>query len=252
MKTNDKRLDIGGNNPPISEVLADTQKALIDRIEPLADRANNLPRKIENDETLGKVGELVVDARKLVSDLDKARTEEKKPFLEGGRAVDAFFKTASERVERICSAFEKIAGDYQRDKAAEARRKADEEARKLREDEERKRLQAESAKRQTTVDRKNDEADELAAQAEEAEARAASTNHELTKVKSESGVTAGAKTDWTFDITDYEKIPLDRLRPYFQRSEVEKAIRSFVRINKGASELAGVSFREDVKATFRR
>lgn len=252
METNDKRLEIGGNNPPISEVLADTQKALIARIEPLADRANALPRKIDSDETLGKVGDLVVDARKLISDLDSARKVEKQPYLDGGRDVDSFFKTASERVERISAAFEKVAGDYQREKAAEARRKAEDEARKLREDEERKRQEAENAKRQSTADRKHDQADEIGALAEEAEAKAASTNHELAKVKTETGVTAGAKTEWTFDIVDYEKIPLDRLRPYFLRAEVEKAIRSFVKINKGSSVLEGVAFREDIKATFRR
>lgn len=252
METNDKRLEIGGNNPPISEVLADTQKALIARIEPLADRANALPRKIDSDETLGKVGDLVVDARKLISDLDRARKVEKQPYLDGGRAVDAFFKTASDRVERISAAFEKAAGDYQREKAAEARRKAEDEARKLREDEERKRQEAENAKRQSTADRKHDQADEIGALAEEAEAKAASTNHELAKVKTETGVTAGAKTEWTFDIVDYEKIDLNRLHPYFPRADVEKAIRSFAKIHKGSSELAGVAFREDIKATFRR
>lgn len=252
MEDHNKRLEIGGNNPPISEVLADTQKSLIERIEPLAERANAMPRKIEDDETLGKVGDLVVDALKLITDLDNARKVEKQPYLDGGREVDSFFKTASERVERISDVFQKIAGDYQREKAAEARRKAEDEARKLREDEARKRQEADNAKRQSTTDRKHDEADEIAAKAEEAEAKAASTNHELSKVKTETGVTAGSRSTWKARIVDYDALPLGPLLNFFNEADVLKAANSMAKAHKSRAKCPGIEFFEETTATFRR
>lgn len=252
MKNINKRLEIGGNNPPISEVLEDTQKALLARIEPIAERANSLPRKIEDDETLGQVGDLVVDARRLITDLDNARKAEKQPYLDGGREVDNFFKAASERVERINTAFQKIAGDYQREKAAEARRKAEDEARKLREDEERKRQEAENAKRQTTTDRKHDEADEIAAKAEEAEAKAAASNHELSKVKTDTGVTAGSRSTWKARIVDYEALPLGPLLNFFNEADVLKAANSMAKAHKSRAKCPGIEFFEETTATFRR
>lgn len=69
-----------------------------------------------------------------------------------------------------------------------------------------------------------------------------------------SGVTASAKTEWSFNITDYQKLiaPFGALGPFIARAEIEKALRTFVRINKGAARMAGVDFFEDVKSTFRR
>lgn len=249
--TNEQSM-IGHNRPPISEVLTEQHRNLIAEIEPLAERANAMPRKVEKDEDLGPIGDLVVDASKLAKRLEGVRKAEKEPFLQGGKDVDAFFKPLVERAERIADAFEAIATQYQRDKAAAARRAAEEEARKLREAEEKKRQEAEQAKRQATADRKLDQAEELADKAEEAEAKAAASNAELTKVRTDSGVTAGTRTVWNFQITNYEAIPLDKLRPYFKREHVESAIRSLVGIQKGSTNLDGVRVFEDIKSTFRR
>jgi len=42
------------------------------------------------------------------------------------------------------------------------------------------------------------------------------------------------------------------LRPYLKREQIEAALKSYVRIHKGAAALPGVHFEEDVKATFKR
>lgn len=250
------RAVIGGNNPPIEEVLKEAAAKLIAEIDPLAARANTLgplvKEGIKDDATLGKVGEIITDARALSRRVEQKRKEEKEPWLEGGRKVDAFFNAHMARLDRIADAFQTIADTHQREKAAAERRKAEADAARLRDEEEKLRAAAESAKRPETSDRKHDLADEKAAQADAAEARAAQSNHQLAKVKTETGVTAGAKTEWSFKITDYEAIPLDKLRPYFKRDEIEKAIRAYVKIHKGAAELKGVIFEEEVKASFRR
>jgi hypothetical protein len=247
-----ERAVIGGNNPPLEEVLGDTHKDIVSEFDKMIIRANGTPREIKDDDDLGKVGELVTDVMGLSKRLDAKRVEEKEPYLTGGRKVDGFFKQYTERLDRITSVFTDLASAFQRKKAADAARAAAEEAAALRAEEERLRQQAEAAKRPATAAKKEDAADEIAAKADEAEARASVAANDFSKVKTETGVTAGAKKDWTFDITDYENIPLDRLRPYFKRAEVETALKAYVKIHKGASQLPGVHFKEEVKATFRR
>lgn len=253
------RAQMGGNNPPLSEVLADTNKAMIAEIEPIAVRANALSAQvkeaggvIKDEVQLGVVAELVTDAKALFKRFENRRIEDKEPHLAACREVDSFFGAFKERLGRIEGVFVDLSTAYQRKKAADARAAAEAEAARLRQEEERLREAADNAKRQSTTDRKHEQADEVAAQADAAEARAASTNHELAKVKTATGVTAGAKTEWTFRITDYEAIPLDKLRPYLKREQIEAALKSYVRIHKGAAALPGVHFEEDVKATFKR
>lgn len=247
-----ERAVIGGNNPPIPDVLAEQHKDLIAKIEPIAERANKLPRVVKNDEQLGIVGALVIDANELSKKLEAHRKAEKQPYLDQGREVDAFFNPLIDRLDRIADTFEEISTAYQREKIAAERRARAAKAEKLREAEEKKRAEAEAAKRETTAERKHDEADEIALRAAQAESKANAANKDLGRMQTATGVKVGAKTEWQFEITDYEAIPLDRLRPYFRREEVEKAIRSLVKIQKGSTTLAGVRVFEDISTNFRR
>lgn len=258
------RATMGGNKPPISEVLADTYKDLLAKIDPIAERANKLaaelkgeaekiePATIRTEAQIATISELVLDASDLSKKLEATRTVEKKPHLDACREVDGYFGALTTRLNRIADTFTDIASGHQRAVAAEARRKAEAEAAELRAKEEKLRAAAEAAKKPATADKKQEQADEIAAQAEAAEAKAATTNHELAKVKTDAGVSVGAKTEWTFKITDYEAIPLDKLRPYLKREVIEQAIRAYVKIHKGSASLAGVHFEEDIKATIRR
>lgn len=247
-----ERAVIGGNNPPIADALAIQYKDLIAKIEPIAARANALPRKVDNDEQLGVVGALVVDANELSKKLENHRKTEKQPHLDAGRDVDAFFNPLVDRLDRIADTFEEISSSYQREKIAAERRAREAEALKLREAEEKKRAEADKAKREETAERKHDEADEIALRAAQAESKANAANKDLGRMQTATGVKVGAKTEWKFEITDYEAIPLDKLRPYFGRPEVEKAIRSYIKIHKGSTALAGVRVFEDISTNFRR
>ena len=151
----------------------------------------------------------------------------------------------SDRLDRIKKAFQKIADDYARAKANEERIKREEEAAKLRAEEERKRREIEDAKRLATKERKEIEAETIAAKAEEMEEAANATIKEL--AADAIGMNVGAP--WTFEITDFNAIPLDVLRPYFKREEIEKAIRQYIR--QGHRDLNGVSIYQDVKARFK-
>ena len=246
---------IGHNLPPqptISDQLFETHNELMARVDRLAMRANHGPREIKKAEDLDACGILVKDAGALVKDADAARKKEKQPFLDGGKEVDAFFAAALDRLERIKKAFETVATIYQRKMADEARAKAAEEARKAREIEiQRLELarKAEEANRGKHADNHTAKAEAASDRAVEAEAIAKSSAADLTRTRTESGILATAKTDWAFEITDIDQVPLEKLRMLLKREHIEMAIR--LAVKNGTRELAGVRIYEDVKASFR-
>ena len=244
---------MGHNNPPtLLEQLSEDYAQLRHEVEKIADRANTAPRAIKTDSDLDTVGNLIKDASALSRKADASRKAAKDPSLQAGRDVDTFFKQFSERLERIQSTFQKLADDHAKAKAAEARRKAEEEAKRLREEEERQReiaRRAEESNRAKTADKHEAKADEVAERAAEAEQAAQASAADLTRTRTASGTLATAQTEWAFEVIDFDAIPLNQLRPYFKREEVEKAVRAFMKT--GRRELAGVRFFEDVKARFR-
>ena len=72
---------------------------------------------------------------------------------------------------------------------------------------------------------------------------------DLSRQRTASGALATAKTEWVFEITDYDAIPLDKLRSYIKRDAIEAAIRMAIKM--GNRELPGVRIFEDVKALIR-
>lgn len=255
MIVDNPRAVAGGNNPPpLREILAEKHAEIAVSIDGLADRANSAPKEIATDADLGRVGDIVKDARALNKRIDKVRDDEGRPHLEAKREIDAFFKGHMERLDRVAATLQKRADQYQAAKAAEARRVAEDKARREREEADRQRriAEEEAARNRPTAALKHaDKAEVAEERAAEAEAAAAASNADLTRVRSETGTVASARTGWDFEITDYAAVPLEALRPYLARAEVEKAIRQHVRINKNAVPLAGVRVFESVKAAFR-
>lgn len=193
-----------------------------------------------------------MDARALARQANTTRVAEKEPFLTAGRGVDTFFKTMTDRIDRISTFFQKIADDHQRAVAAEARRKAEEEARKAREEEEKRLAQALAAKeanRDKHAEQHTAKAEAAGERADQAEAIANASAADLTRQRLDSGVLASSQEKWTFEITDFDAIPLDKLRPYFNRAHVEQAVR--LAVKQGHRDLAGVRIFEDIKASFR-
>ena len=146
---------------------------------------------------------------------------------------------------------EGTASDYQRAKEAAKRAEAAEAARKLREQEESARLKA-AESTGTAAARAEGKADNLASAADRHEAAAEARTADLVRT-SIGGVTASAKSVWTFRVRDYEALAatMGPLGPYLAQADVEKAIRSLVKLRKGGTSLPGVEVFEDTKATFR-
>jgi hypothetical protein len=248
---------IGHNQPPeptLIERLGEVYSLEIDRAVRMADRANAAPAIIATDEQLAQIGEIGAEAGKIFKELDALREVEKKPFLEAGRAVDGYFKPALDRLERIKKAMTDRATVYQRAKAAAAREAREAAEREARERADAARREAEKA---AAAGRADDAiADLEAAQAAEQQAAQARQAAAATSAADDTRLRAGettitTRTEWAFEIADYDAIPLDKLRPYLDRAAVEKALRQFLKFSKGSSPLPGVKFFQQETAQFR-
>lgn len=257
MSTTEPAAGVGHNKPPLAEILEERTRAIRKEIADIATKANEWPKdgrgalvKIATEDDLARAADLVKGVRAIARRAEDMRKVEKEPHLAAGREVDGFFGALTARLDRIDQAFQALADNHAREKAAEERKRREDEAAKLRAEEEKKRAEAEAARRAATRGRKSEEADDIAERAADAEAFAAAPAAELvaTTVTS-SGVKAAAKTEWTHEITDLAKVDLEPLRYLIKRDAIEAAVRQFVK--NGGRSLGGVRIFEDVRAAIR-
>jgi len=158
-------IGIGHNKAPLREMLQETYSRHLARAEELIAAVDRVP-EIDDDETLGKAGDLVKQVSACAKTLEASRVAEKEPFLQAGREVDGVFNGVKDRLEKGKTAVLKKQTAYLNEKARKERDEREAEERRLAEqarraDEERRK--AEQARR---------EAEERARRAEE-EARQA-------------------------------------------------------------------------------
>lgn len=182
------RHGIGGNNPPLDEVLVVETEAMLSRAKDLAAGVGRAT--VIDEETAGKATLLAGLIKKHLTLVEDTREERKRPFLESGRIVDAHFGNIALVLAEMDSKKKLIGGPlavlmgkldaYRReqDRKAEAERlRLQEEANKQRAlavAAENARLAAEAAAKraQDEADRKVREAEEAARQAGNAAAAA--------------------------------------------------------------------------------
>lgn len=251
----DARLGPKGNRPPsdieiLRERLAEQSAALLRRRDELLGSVARVPAAVTDEETSGKVADLV----KLMMACHKAaegtRIAEKEPFLASGRAVDAFFKAVTEPLEAAKKLIESRLTTYQRKKAEDERRAREAEAARVAAEAERLRVAAEAAAAAISTPADLDSAVTAEALAEEAAAdtvqaarEAAAKPAELSRTRGDLGAVASLRTYWDFADLDREKLDLSRLRPYIAVADLEKAVRAYIRA--GGRELAGVRIFEN-------
>src|SRR5258708_960507 len=138
------------NQPPLDELLAEETTVLQRRAYDLIDAAGRAI--VTDEETAGKAAlltKMMIDHGKKI---DQAREERKRPFLEGGRAVDQHFHAIAEPLvgidpkKKLGGAAAKVAAMVDAFRR-EQERKADEERRRLEEAARKQRLAAEAAER---------------------------------------------------------------------------------------------------------
>lgn len=242
---------IGHNLPPLPVRLAEDYAHLTPQADEIAALANAAPARIDDEESLIAVGEIVKEAAALRRRAEGAHKEEKAPHLEAGRVVDGFFKVFTERMKRIEDTLAARANDYGARKRAEEKRRADELARKQREEEDRQReiaRKAEEAGRLAAAAKALDKADVAADRAAAAQAQAKAPDP--FRVRGEN-VAVSATTKWVGEIVDFDAIDLNALRAHFDVKAIDDAVKRFVKLNRNTRPLAGVRIVEDVRTNFR-
>lgn len=247
------RAAIGSNLPPLKDQLALRHGDIVERIKELEAAAARAPSTISDDAVQGKVGDLYKLFAAVQKRAEAARTEEKEPFLMGGREVDSWFKAALDPVMTWMSTLKKRSDIYINAKLAEERRRREEEARKAQEEADRR---LEAARKAEEENRKKSAETKLAAavvaqeQADQAAAAAAARPQEMVQTRGDHSL-ATVQMVWSHEVEDWDTLDLNQLRDFIGRDDVDKAIRAFVRLHKGTRNLKGVRIFEAPKTQFR-
>jgi len=217
----------------------------------------DVPTYCEGREDFETINAAIKLLTTFIGKVDSARETEKRPIIEAGNTIQAFFKhNLQGRAERFMGkidAFGRVWLQQERRKAeAEARTKA--EAAAAAAAEAKRVAAAAQAKLEAERDQANivanikarAEADAKLAEAEKTAKQAAApvTSHVVT----ETG-TASLVTEWTFEDVDLDKIDLEALRPFLKRASVEDALKAFVK--SGRREIRGARIVEREKAKWR-
>jgi hypothetical protein len=239
---------IGHNSPPVAEALADEHATLTARAASIVEAATRLPASVDDDETAGRVADFTRQINACTKALDNARVSAKEPFLDGGRAVDGFFKKHSDplagvkkKAQQLLDAFAQRKADAERKKRAEEARLAREEADRL----------AAAVRTEADLNR----AVEQEQVARQATAVAAAKPAEMVRTRGEQGGLVTGRTTWAHEITDIHAIPLETLRRHFTPDAIDAAVRKFVaalsdadkaKVRDGWQMLPGVKIAERV------
>lgn len=140
----------GNNNPPdaialLNAQLEQTHTDLIDRQEKLLAMEGRLPATCDDADMAAKLSDGIKALTAFVKNSEATRVAAKEPFLASGRAVDGFFKSKSDPIEKLktkmggmLTVYQRAEADKERRRlaeiAAEEKRVADEAARVAREE----------------------------------------------------------------------------------------------------------------------
>jgi regulator of protease activity HflC (stomatin/prohibitin superfamily) len=255
---------IGDNRPPrdlltgdaLQEQLRDEHLPVIMRKDQLLEAYNRMPGEITDAATAGKAADFIKQITACIKAADSARVGAKEPYLEGGRAVDGFFKAVTNPLDYTKQLVNRRLTVWQQRVEAEERARRMEEERLAREAAEAKRREAEAAAQAARDARALDDAILREAAAKQAEAdaakaaaAAAAKPAELSRTRGEYGSLASLRTDWVFDNLDRDALDLEALRQHFPSDGLEKAVRAFIKA--GGRDLRGVRIFETTTAVVR-
>ena len=227
---------IGHNRPPTPLTSTEVQAHLADEYGHLATRRQELLEgvtrfqtllPITTDEQQGKTADFVKQLRSHLRAYEDRRTEAKKPFLEGGRAVDAWFRTATGALLKATETVEDAMTAFAREQERKRRAAAEAEARRVAEE---ARIQAERAEA-TMQPAHLDQAALTAAEADRAQTAAQARPAEFTRTRGDYGSVASLREFWEFDVIDLDQVPRQYL--VLDPAAVRRAIAAGARVIPG-------------------
>ncbi len=229
---------IGHNRPP--DPIEDLRAQLAETHEPLTQRKNDLlamgeraPASVDDDDTANKVADAIKACAAFSKNANAARVAAKEPHLAAGRAVDGWFATLADPVEKVKARLSALLTDYQKRVAAaeRARREAEaaelrrqqQEAERQRQEAERLAREARAAARKAEDDKASAEAariraeqeardaravaDQARAEAEKAKTAALEKPAELSRQRTDLGAVASLRRVWKFRVVNPEIVP---------------------------------------------
>lgn len=219
---------IGDNNPPspveaLVQNLAEANADLIARRDALVASAGTWPTTLEDEGIAARVTDAVRQLKAAIKSAESRRDEAKRPHLDAGRAVDAFFKhTIADPLDSAARTLTDRLTIYQRAKAdAERRVREDAEARAREE-------AARLAASMTDADHASlDRAIAAEETARQAGSAAIAKPAELSRTRGDFGAVASLRTRWTFAVTDLAVVPREYLS--LDTAKVNAAIKAGVR-----------------------
>ncbi|MGJ0236948.1 hypothetical protein ACQEPB_00305 [Novosphingobium fluoreni] len=263
----------GHNKPPLEELIpAEFRTALLaekpEFLTRMDDAVGAADRAVANDdETLGRCGDLVKLYRALLSHVAETHKAVKEPHLTAGRLVDAEKNALVERIETAKRKVEGIGNTYvaertARENAERARREAEEReaadralaAQRAADEAERSaKLAAENA----TSDAEREKAAEIAAAAqaeaneaiERAALAAAPASRNVEPVRSDAGAAVSSRQEHTSKVEDYAKAFKAVKDDPKVLEAIDKAVQRLVKA--GKREIVGVRIWPVAKANFR-
>lgn len=234
----------------------------------LLDSARSLGETVENERELEGFSNTIVAIRDAASRAEAYRVSEKEPYLRSGQAVDGFFNSIKERLEKGRKVLQGRVDDYQRRKLAaererrrlEAERQA-REAKEAREREDAARREAEERRLAAERARKPEIAGAKAAIADEAEQAAASAaadatvaqdaaetariealrkGSDMSRSRFDGGRLVTTREVGFCELVDRSLVDLNELRPYFTETEIAKAARGWAKATGYTRQMPGL------------
>jgi hypothetical protein len=233
----------------VTAFLADTMRPMTSRRDELLAGVTRFLKahpEIDNDEDQGKSGDFVKQLGAAIRIAHDVREEQKKPFLAGGRAVDAFFKAGivdpldvgMKQVQAVRERYAlRVEAEERRKRQEAAAAAAAESARIQREIAEQERLQREAAARSRPVMTPPptiEEAISAAEIAQQAEKAALAKSADLSRNRGEGGSVSSLREQWYAELEDITKVPLEYLM--FNQAKADRAVQR----PSGVREIPGV------------
>jgi hypothetical protein len=239
---------MGHNKPPIPELLKEAYADLVKNVETWLAGAGRAPATVEDDMALANFATIVSKLTKYAGEVEKARKDEKQPYLDGGREIDAFFSVFTDKIATAKTVLERRQKAYAQKKLADERARQAEIARAAEREATDKLRQAEHLQDKGDFETSGqvlNEAVQAQAAANTAAKIAVAPPAEIVRARATSGALASARTVWIGTVENFDEIDLNQLKAQFSKEAIQKAVDAFVRL--GGRQLKGVKIEEDLK-----
>lgn len=261
-KSNTAIAERGHNQPPdfakeVTDRMAQDYAEMANTVTALLGRARDLPEAVDDEDQLRIFSDQIVDMRDTAARAESTRKAEKEPYYRSGQAVDGFFNTMIERLEKGMKVLSKRVNDYQQRKlaekreadrlAAEAAARVEREARLAAEtaarEAEEARLAAERARKPEKIEEKSvaaDAAEQAAAaaavtakaatdRAEEAHIETLRKSSEVARSRFDEGRLVTMKQVGYVEVLDKMKLDPVALWPFVKEEHALQALRAWAK-----------------------